>query len=321
MQSFKTRPHLREFQPVSVAPVVSDNEMLIKQYLEWKESYARRASESYAIWVRRFREFTNKAPEALTLGDWTAFARSLPGRFAPKSVEYALNIIHNYLRFWHEQGRLRYPPLYLARVPKAIACTHHAISEEEYQLLVAELRQKGDQGLRDLAIIMLLHDTGVRVGELTSLEIEQMEEDCSAIIRTEKTVQRRQIFWNQDTDDVLQRYLVQRINRKASTDWLFIKQQGKPEKPLTTRMAQRIVQRMCRSAGIKRHLSPHSFRHAFIHRLAALGVPDAIIAQLVGHSTPHTISHYTKLSRVEFEQFARKQFATHPLRDELALAA
>ncbi len=321
MQSFKTRPHLREFQPVSVAPVVSDNEMLIKQYLEWKESYARRASESYAIWVRRFQVFTNKAPEALTLGDWTAFARSLPGRFAPKSVEYALNIIHNYLRFWHEQGRLRYLPLYLARVPKAIACTHHAITEEEYQQLITVLRAKGEQGLRDLAIIMLLHDTGVRVGELAALEIEQMEEDSTAIIRTEKTVQRRQIFWNKDTDEVLQRYLVQRINGKVKTDWMFVRQSGKPERALTTRSVQRIMELTCNAAGIKRHLSPHSFRHAFIHRLAALGVPDAIIAQLVGHSSPLTISHYTKLSRVEFEQFARKQFATNPFNEELALAA
>lgn len=309
-----------------MAPVVvEDNESLIKEYLEWKSSYALRASHAYEIWVRRFQEFSNKAPEALTLGDWTAFARSLPGRFAPKSVEYALNIIHNYLRFWHEQGRLRHLPLYLARVPKAIACTHHAITDEEYQRLVAVLQKRGESGLRDLAILMLLHDSGMRVGELAALQIEQVEEDCSAIIRTEKTVQRRKIFWNADTDEVLQRYLVQRINGKAKSDWLFVRHNGQPERPLTTRSVQRIVELTCKVAGIERHLSPHSFRHSFIHRLAALGVPDAILAQLVGHGTPHTISHYTKLSRLEFEQFARKQFARKQFAskrfDELTLPA
>lgn len=288
--------------------------MLISQYLEWKGSYARRASVAYALWVRRFQEFTNKAPEALTIGDWTAFARSLEGRFAPKSVEFALNIIHNYLRFWLEQGRLRLP-LYLARVPKAMADSHQAITEAEYQQLVAALRQPGATAWRDLAVIMLLHDTGMRVGELVALEIEQIEADMSATIRTEKTVQRRQVFWNRDTDDVLHRLIVERVNARTPADWLFVRNHETGKKPLTTRSVQRLVAQACHRAGITRHLSPHSFRHAYIHRLAKLAVPDAIIANLVGHSTPHTIAHYTKLSRPEFEGFARRQFR------ELALAA
>jgi integrase/recombinase XerD len=311
-----SRPHLPRFDAVMAAPVAGhDNEMLIREYLEWKRSYARRASEAYEIWVRRFQAFTNKAPEELTVGDWTAFACSLNGRFAPKSVEFALNIIHNFLRFWHQQGRLRHFSLYLARVPKAMAESHAAISEDEYLRLVEALKRKGTASVRDLAIIMLLHDTGMRVGELVGFEIEQIDEDRSAIIRTEKTVQRRQVFWNQDTDAVLHRLIVERINHHAKSDFLFVRESGDGEQPLTTRSVQRIVQEACKAAGITKHLSPHSFRHAYIHRLARLSVPDAIIAQLVGHSTPFTISHYTKLSRPEAEQFARRQFA------EIALAA
>ena len=196
-----------------------------------------------------------------------------------------------------------------------MAESHAAISEEEYVQVVEALKRKGKDALRDLVIIMLLHDTGMRVGELVALEIEQIEEDLSATIRTEKTVQRRQVFWNQDTDDVLHQLIVERINSHAKEDFLFVRENAGCEKPLTTRSVQRIVHEACKAAGITKHLSPHSFRHAYIHRLAKLSVPDAIIAQLVGHSTPYTISHYTKLSRPESEQFARRQFA------ELALAA
>jgi integrase/recombinase XerD len=313
MEAMKNRLHVGQYMPGSVAAVVEDNESLIKEYLEWKASYAKQASRAYAIWVRRFQEFTNLPPEHLTVSHWTTFAQTLEGRFASKSVQFAMNIIRNYLRFWNEQGRLRSLPLYLARVPTAISCTHNATTEDEYRRLVTELRLKGDEGLRDLTVVMLLHDTGMRVGELTSLEIEDVEEDCSAVIRTEKTVQRRRVFWNQDTDEVLHRYLVQRINNGAKSDALFVRKSGTPEIPLTTRSVERIVNLACKQANISRHLSPHSFRHAFIHRLAALGVPDAIIAQLVGHSTPFTISHYTKLSRTECEQFARKQFSTAAL--------
>lgn len=310
-----------------------DNKKIIREYIDWKASYTTAAPSSYKRWVLRFQEFTNKAPEDLTIGDWTAFALSLHGRFAPKCVEFALNIIHNYLRFWHEQGRLRIP-LYLARVPKAIAKSHQAITETEYQRIVAVLKE--GKKYRDLAVVMLLHDTGVRVGELVKLELEQVEEDLSAIIRTEKTVTLRKIFWNQDTDDALHQYIAERFSRNSETDWLFVGSFGAGERPLTTRSVQRVITEACRKAGIERHLSPHSFRHAFIHRLAALGVPDAIIAQLVGHSTPHTISHYTKLSRPEAEGFARRQFTIDAIRgnastqsdfrpqsrfDELALSA
>ncbi len=320
MERTKNRPHrITRYAPVeSVFAPSEDNESLVRQYLEWKSSYAPPAARMYARWVRRFQSAINKTPEAVTLGDWTAFARSLDGRFAPKSVEFALNIVHNYLRFWHEQGRLRRLPLYLARVPKAISQSHLAISEEEYQRMVTALRKEGERSLRDLTMIMLLHDSGMRVGELAALEIEQIEEDASAVIRTEKTVRRRRVFWSQDTDDVLHNLIVQRINSGALSDWLFVAKRGEGESPLTTRMMQRIIQQASKLAGIERHLSPHSFRHAYIHRQAKLGTPDAIIAQLVGHSTTHTIAHYTKLSRPEFSEYARRQFA---MPSELALAA
>lgn len=292
------------FQPAPVAPVVTDNQTLIQEYLDWKASYTTSAADTYALWVRRFQDFTNKAPEDLTIGDWTAFALSLHGRFAPKCVEFALNIIHNYLRFWHEQGRLRIP-LYLVRVQAARACSHNAVTEDEYRRIVNTLRAKSR--LRDLALIMLLHDTGMRVGELAQLEMEQMEEDASAVIHTEKTTQNRRVFWNQDTDQVLHNHIVDRATNGPDTPWLFAGRTGW-ESHLSTRSIERIVDEACAAAGIQRRITPHSFRHGYIHRLAALGVPDAIIAQLVGHSTPHTISHYTKLSRPEAEGFARRQF-------------
>ena len=301
--------------PAFRAAVPEESGTFVEQYLEWKMTYAPRAAKAYEVWVRRFDDFTNKAPEALALGDWTAFARSLDGRFAPKSLEFALNVIHNYLRFWHEQGRLRQFPLYLAKVPKATACSHNAATEDEYRAMVRVLERRGDVALRDLAILMLLHDTGMRVGELVQLEIDQIEEDLSAVIRTEKTVQRRRVFWNPETDDVLHRWIVERVNSGASSDWLFVYEGAEAEQRMTTRCVQRMVKRVAKEAEIARRISPHSFRHALIHRLAKLGVPDALIAQIVGHGSPHSISHYTKLSRPEFEEIARKQFR------EMALAA
>ncbi len=292
----------------------SSNYELANEYLQWKQSYTKSAYRSYKVWVHRFQEFVNKPPEHLRHTDYSAFANSLQGRFASLGIQYALNIVHNYLRFYLEQGRLRFP-LYLARVPKGYPNSHEAITEAEYKKVIDVLRAQGKRSLRDLAIIMLLHDTGMRIGELVSLSVEDIEEDSSAVIRTEKTIRQRRVFWNPDTDNVLQRYLVDRVNYGPANelDALFISESSWNGKPFSRRSIERIFRMALLKAGIQRKLCLHSFRHAFIHRLAKLSVPDAIIAQLVGHSTPATIAHYTKLSRPELKEFAHKQlvFATH----------
>ena len=288
--------------------------MRVEQYLKWKKYHAPRAAKAYEVWVRRFQCFTKKPVEDLTIHDWTDFAASLHDQqFAPKSVQFGLNVIHNYLRYWHELQVLRHFPLVLAMVPKATGCPHNAATEEEYRAMIRVLRAKGESGLRDLAMIMLLHDTGMRVGELVQLEIDQIEEDASAVIRTEKSVQRRRVFWNPETDDVLHRLLVQRVNAGAGTDWLFVAGERPSERQLLSRNVQRMMKRVTKQAGIGRRVTPHSFRHALIHRLAMLGVPDAVIARVVGHGSPHSISHYTQLSRPEFREIAQKQFRAFAL--------
>ncbi len=285
----------------------SSNHELVEEYLSWKRSYTSAAPRCYRLWVERFQAFVNKPPEALSHTDYASFAESLSGRHAPKGIQFALNVVHNYLRFYFEQGRLRFP-LYLARVPRARSNSHEAITEGEYQRLVAYLKCCQPLPLRNLAILMLLHDTGLRIGELLSLEIEDIEQDCSAVVKTEKTVRDRRVFWNPDTDLILQQYLVERINHgPAECDALFVADGRFADRVISRRSVERMLRQTLVHAGIQTKLCPHSFRHAFIHRLARLSVPDAIIAQLVGHSTPATIAHYTKLSRPEFREYAEKQ--------------
>jgi integrase/recombinase XerD len=285
----------------------SNNESLIEEYLAWKRSYSKSAQRAYRLWVVRFQNFVDKIPEEISHKDWVAFASQLVDRHSPRGVQYALSIVHNYLKFFFEQGRLRFP-LYLARVPNAAAESYQAIEESDYRSIVDMLRAENPVPLRDLAIIMLLHDTGMRAGELVSLSIEDLEHDQSAIIRMEKTIRQRRIFWNPDTDQVLQDYLVERINHgPVGDDALFVSCVSRGARKITIRTVQRILRNALNATGIIKQLSPHSFRHAFIHRLAKLSVPDAIIAQLIGHSTPNSIAHYTKLSRPEYREYAHKQ--------------
>jgi integrase/recombinase XerD len=187
------------------------NEALVGEYLSWKRSYSKSAHRAYSVWVKRFQTFTNKPPEFFRHTDYTAFAELLHANYAPRGVEFALNVVHNYLRYFAEQGRLTFP-MYLVRVPKGASRSHPAFTENEYLQLTASMREIAPLPLRDLAIIMLLHDTGMRIGELLSLHISDIGSDKSAVIKTEKTVRLRRIFWNEDTDAILHDYLIERVN-------------------------------------------------------------------------------------------------------------
>ena len=281
----------------------------VEEYLMWKETHSKTAFKAYRIWVERFQSFVGKDPEKLELSDITMFMRMIQAVYSPKNVEYGMNIIYNYLRFWKEQGKLSLP-LYLVKVPTAIANSHNAITEDEYQQMLAALQEYGIFDLRNQCIIRLLHDTGMRVGELCALNIEDMEEG-TAVIKTEKTTRKRRVFWTDETARVVKKYMIARTQscqRAKLTSALFIGLKGNFRIGISSRSVERMVKEVVRLAGIDRVICPHSFRHGFIHRLAKKGVPDAIIALLVGHSTPHTIAHYTKLSRLEIEETYRKIF-------------
>lgn len=281
----------------------------VEEYLMWKETHSKTAFKAYRIWVKRFQDFVAKVPEKLELSDVTMFMKMMQQTYSPKNVEYGMNIIYNYLRFWKEQGKLSLP-LYLIRVPTAIANSHNAITEEEYQQMLAILPDHGILNFRNQCIIRLLHDTGMRVGELCALNVEDMEKGTS-VIKTEKTTRKRRVFWTTETGSLVEEYIKARTKiceRTTLTSALFIGLKGKFRDRITSRSVERMVKQTTRLAGIGRIICPHSFRHGFIHRLAKKGVPDAIIALLVGHSTPHTIAHYTKLSRPEIEETYRKIF-------------
>ena len=288
----------------------STNESLIEEYINWKKSYTKTAFRIYRLWVERFQAFVNRTPEDLQHGDYAAFANSIRSEYAPRCVQFGLTIVRNYLRFFAEQGRLRFP-LYLIRVPLGAANSHKPITQEEYEKVVAVLKSSKGSSLRNRAIVMLFRDTGIRLGELLSIKIADIEDERSTVIKTEKSIRNRRIFWSAETEEVLRRYVAERRRSGANpSDALFSATWSRQGRAMTRRAVECIIENALRSAGIERHLTPHSFRHEFIHRLARLGVPDAIIAQLVGHNSPSSIAHYTKLSRPEFQEYALRQLSS-----------
>jgi len=286
----------------------------IKEYLEWKATYAKRASVNYRIWLERFVEVCGeKELEEYTLTDYIKYKNWLETRYNSYSLQYATIVIKNFIQYCKDRN---YPCVIspkLIKLPRFTAKSHRAITEDEYRKIISITAPNDFLRLRDLIVIRMLWDTGVRVSELCDIDLSQIDENkVKAVISTKKTGKKRIIIWSKETHTLLRKYLYERIQLTNSgcTSALFIgKNQGnKWSTRITSRTVQRIIKQQANRAGIKEKITPHSFRHGWAHKRRDQNAPLAFIQKGLGHLNPVSTFIYEQYNDIEFEKSATNYF-------------
>jgi len=277
----------------------------IKTYLEWKGTYAQRASVNYKIWLERFVEVCgDKKLEKYDISDFVKYKHWLETRYTPYSVQFATIVIKNFLKFYRDQNYTCLSPS-LIKIPRVNAKSHRAVTEAEYKKIVAMIPENEFRTLRDLIVVRLLWDTGVRVSELCDLDLSHIDENKrSAIIHTKKTSNQRVIVWSEETHYYIMKYMPIRLElqhlNKASA--LFVGwSQGKGwSTRLTKRTVERTIKKYASIAGIKEKVTPHSFRHGWAHKRRDQNAPLAFIQKGLGHINPISTFIYEQYNDMEF---------------------
>lgn len=281
--------------------------MYVKQYLEWKATYAPRAAVNYRIWLERFRFITEKDINNARIGDIVKYRNWLADNYQPKSVELAMLIIKNYFKFWKLQGKNCISPE-LVKIPRTVANSYQPVTFAEYCSMLSFIRPNNFWELQKLIIVHLLFETGMRVSELCDLNISDIDpEKSSTTIRTKKTSKMRQIFWSIETHMFLKTFLQER-KEMNSTPALFVGKflDGTPTRRMTVRTVQRMIKDICNRAKIEKKISPHSFRHGRAHHILALGGNPKQVQAILGHSSPLSSFTYMQWNDQELEEAARK---------------
>lgn len=286
-------------------------EHLIKQYLEWKGTYAHRASINYKIWLHRFIEVCgNKSLEQYTVSDIVKYRNWLEHHYGSYSVQFAVVVIKNFFQFCLTQGHKCLQPS-LIRHPRIHAKSHRAITQNEYLKIISKTSTIDFASLRNTLIIRLLWDTGVRVSELANLDVTQIDEQkSSAVISTKKTGHKRIILWSLETHTLLLKYLSIRMGLPSHnrSNALFVGWSlgSGWSIRLTSRSMQRIIKESVHHAGIKEKITPHSFRHGWAHKRRNQNAPLAFIQKGLGHLNPMSTFIYQQYNDQDFENSARK---------------
>jgi integrase/recombinase XerC len=277
----------------------------IKKYLEWKGTYAPRASENYRIWLEKFVQICGDKPiEKYEIADYVKYKHWIESHYSSYCIQYSTVIIKNFFKFYRDQDYKCISPSFI-KIPRLHVNSHRAITEEEYRRTIEGIRDNDFRSLRDLLIIRLLWDTGVRVSELCDLNISQINEhSLSCVIFTKKTGNPRIIVWSEETHRYLVKYLTLRLElhkvNQASALFVGLSLENGWSCRLTCRNVQRLIKAYVSKAGINERITPHSFRHGWAHKRRDQNAPLAFIQRGLGHISPISTFIYEQYNDNEF---------------------
>lgn len=203
-------------------------------------------------------------------------------------------------------------PVDLIESPKIGRKLPDTISTEEIDLLIETVDLSKAEGERNRAILETLYGCGLRVSELTDLKISDLYFEEGFIKITGKGNKQRLVPTSDYTMKFINIYkdevrIHQKIN-KDDSDILFLNRRGNK---LTRAMIFTIIKRLAEKAGIKKKISPHTFRHSFATHLLENGADLRAIQQMLGHESITTTEVYMHVDRKHLREVV-EQF--HPRR-------
>lgn len=239
--------------------------------------------KEYRFLVSIFLEFSGKPIDKCTPTDIESYKNFLASeRNYSKTSQYlAIKALRHFYKFKGIN-----PPLNLT-VPKRPKKMPNYLNEKEASRLLAA----AGKDLRTNLIVSLLAHTGMRVGELCSLKVDDIDLDEGVIgIYSGKGDRDRIVIIPDELKDLIRSYLPGRYEAGSMTKALII---GKKGTGLDTSTVQRIVRNLAKEAGIAKKVTPHVLRHTFATAVLRNGGDIRFIQQLLGHASVATTQIYT----------------------------
>lgn len=219
-----------------------------------------------------------------------------------RTYDRSLRVVANWL---HRRGYLAKNPLADLPKPKATQPVIATLTAADLAAMFVEARRRRNP-LRDAALLTLLIDTGVRVGEATSLHLHSVDWAQGSVSVTGKTGARIVPFGRQ-TKRALRQYIDgERCSRAPAQRAVFLTRTGDA---LTSHAATQLVRKLATAAGITTtKLGPHTFRHTYSVEFVRAGGDAFTLQRLLGHSTLDMTRRYVHLAETDLRT-AHKRFS------------
>lgn len=208
-----------------------------------------------------------------------------------------LAAIRHFFRYLVRQGLIQRNPALELKAPRMPRALPHSLSERDVESLLAAPDTDTARGLRDRAMLELLYATGLRVSELVTLRLDQLNLRTGAVRVIGKGGRERIVPVGEEARYWLERYLQSArtlLLQGRRLDSLF----PSPRRAHITRQGfWALIRRYASVAGIRGDISPHRLRHAFATHLLEHGADLRAVQMLLGHRDVSTTQIYTHVAR------------------------
>ncbi len=263
------------------------------KYLDIERAASSHTLRAYRKDLEEFLRFVNIKPEDVELADVRGFiAEQIKSGLNKTSVSRRLASIRSFFKFLYREGYKKSNPAKLVSNPKIPKLLPRFLSVDDTFSLVEKPEGTGFISSRDRAILELLYSSGLRVSELSGLNLDDINTREGLVKVKGKGRKERIVPVGSKALDATKSYMVERIPLKSKDRALFLNRTGTR---LTDRGVRRIVVKYARMIGISGQIGPHALRHTFASHLLQGGADLRVIQELLGHSSLSTTQKYTHL--------------------------
>ena len=243
------------------------------------------------------------SPEAATSENISEYLAQVTGAgLSKRSQSRLVSSLKALYRFLESEGRLKNNPCDRIDTPEAGRYLPEVLSVEEVERIIDSVDLSKSEGHRNKAIIEVLYSCGLRVSELIGLRISDLFLAEQFIRVTGKGSKQRLVPIGEPAVRSIALYMeVRNVGpvTKGAEDILFLNRRGNR---LTREMIFLIVRRQAEIAGIRKNVSPHTFRHSFASHLVENGADLRVVQEMLGHESILTTEIYTHIDTKKWQQ-------------------
>lgn len=225
------------------------------------------------------------------------------------TISRKLSAIRSFYNYLLKEDIIKLNPFKEISNPKRAKTLPKYAKDNDLEIMFNSFDKTKPLEQRNLLILEMLYATGVRVGELVNIKINDINKYNNSIKILGKGDKERIVFYGSFCEDILELYLSDgrlELLKGRQNEYLFI---NKNSNKLSERYIRKMINDTVRKCEIDYHISPHTLRHTFATDMLNAGADLMSVKELLGHSTLNTTSIYTHVSN---EQIKKIYNFAHP---------
>jgi integrase/recombinase XerD len=281
-------------------------------YLKIEKGLSAKTIEAYSGDIGNFADFAEKngiSPESVT-GDFIARYMTFTSQrgLNPKSQARSLSAIRGFFSYLKQEKIVQQNPASDTESPKTARTLPIFLTLNEVKDLLQAPDMDTPRGFRDATMLHTMYAAGLRVSELVSLQLKDLDTEAAFIAVTGKGNKRRVIPIGEWAVNMIKKYQknVRPLWSTPNEKTLFLTHH---KKPMTRQGFWLIIKKYAAKANIKKNLSPHKLRHSFATHLLEGGADLISVQAMLGHVDISTTQIYTHLC---LSHIQKEYYRHHP---------